>query len=294
MKIPFSIFTLIALFSEYWAYEISIHDKPVSENDTPIEAFIINGVPAKKAEYPFISQLYVSSDKGVSFGFSCTGSLIADQYVVTAAHCIYDDDNKQIKNSELYLNIGSDKLATSADIPKFYKVTKIYTNNYISNNDMDIALLKLDKKVTESVATPVKVYPYKIFDNLPVDVAGFGVTNVQENKVSNQLMKTSISVSSSSQCKKFNPRWINNSGPSVCSISQDGNDSCQGDSGGPMVTKINNTNTLVGLTSWGQSMIQGSPVLCGDNTIAYYTRAAYFVIWIASIIGVDYNTLIQL
>ncbi|OMJ25768.1 Kallikrein-10 [Smittium culicis] len=294
MKISFRLIPLIALISKSWQYEISINDKPVSENDIPIEAFIINGVPAKKAEYPFISQLYISSDNGVSFGFSCTGSLIADQYVVTAAHCMYGDDNQQRKNSELYLNIGNDKLATSADIPKFYKVTNVYMNNYISNNLMDIALLKLDRKVASSIATPVKVYPYKITDKLPVEVAGFGVTNIKENKVSSQLMKTSISVSSSSQCKKFNPGWVNNSGPSVCSISQDGHDSCQGDSGGPMVTKINNINTLVGLTSWGQSMIQGSPVLCGDNTIAFYTRAAYFVIWVASIIGVDYNTLIQL
>ncbi|OMJ25769.1 Chymotrypsinogen B [Smittium culicis] len=274
-------------------YQINVNGTTSDELNPAIFAQIINGTPATKAEYPFISQIYQTNDNGNNFSFICTASLISSQYIVTAAHCVYNN-NVLKSTSQLYFNIGKQNLAVSADIPSFYKATNIYVNQYLARPQHDIAIVKLDRAVAATVATPAKIYPYKVTTSLPIEVAGFGVTNLAQNQVSSKLMKTSITVSESSKCPTFGPSWKSNSGPSICSITASGNDSCQGDSGGPMVTKINGVNTLVGVTSYGQNMTPGSTANCGANNIAFYTRAAYFAPWVSSLLGADIKSIIQL
>lgn len=53
------------------------------------ESNIINGSPAQLAEYPHVVALGYSNNQG-SYDFDCGGTLIADNWVVTAAHCIKD------------------------------------------------------------------------------------------------------------------------------------------------------------------------------------------------------------
>lgn len=50
---------------------------------------IINGSPASLTEFPHMVALgYPNAKNG--FDFNCGGSLIAEQWIVTAAHCIKD------------------------------------------------------------------------------------------------------------------------------------------------------------------------------------------------------------
>ncbi|OMJ20376.1 Urokinase-type plasminogen activator, partial [Smittium culicis] len=254
---------------------------------------IVNGVRTGTDLYPFISQLYYSGDNGGSYYFSCTASLISEQYVVSAAHCIFDDNGIMKPANRLSFFIGSANLATGSDISSFYTVTNVYTTGFEKDISKDIAIFKLNKKVPSSVATPVKVYPYKVTTELPVEVAGFG-SSYSSGPLSNVLQRAIISVAGDSRCSINNSGWTNNSGPLVCSISPSGNDSCNGDSGGPLVAKLNGKRTLVGIVSWGRNMDPNSNQNCGENTVAYYARAAYFVKWIASVIGVDYTSLIEL
>ncbi|OMJ19414.1 Chymotrypsinogen B2 [Smittium culicis] len=274
-------------------YQINVNGTTADELNTSIFAQIINGTPATKTEYPFISQVYQTTDNGNNFSFICTASLISSQYIVTAAHCVYNN-NILKPASQLYFNIGKQNLAVSADISSFYKATNIYVNQYLTLPQQDIAIVKLDRAVPATVATPAKIYPYKLKTSLPIEVAGFGVTDLTKNQVSSKLMKTTITISESSKCSTFGPSWKSNSGQSVCTITTSGNDSCQGDSGGPMVTKINGVNTLVGVTSYGQNMTPGNNSNCGANNIAFYTRAAYFAPWVSSLIGADIKSIIQL
>ncbi|PVZ99130.1 hypothetical protein BB558_004861 [Smittium angustum] len=260
-------------------------------SDDVVIANIINGKAASTVQYPFISQIF--RDFGnKQFSFICTGSLIDQNYIVTAGHCV-NDENYNLLGSNLFkVYAGSETLLSPTD-KRLRTVTKIYTHGYSSKTpELDIAILKLSSPITAAEATPVKFYAYKINDNLPVEVAGFGVTNYGSNTPSNQLLKTLISVSSSQNCTDYGVNWSSNSGPQICSESYTGNDSCQGDSGGPLVAKINGNRVLVGVTSWGTNKDSNSNVLCGENVIAYYTRSGYFLTWIASVLGVDYKKIL--
>ncbi|OLY81090.1 Elastase-1 [Smittium mucronatum] len=274
-------------------YTIFTDPNSASDDQTSISTSIINGVVTGTDYYPFISQLYITENNGSSYNFICTAELIGQQYILTAAHCV-SDNSLRLRSPSLYrLNIGSATLATSNDLNNLYTVTNIYSAGYSSNLANDVVILKLNKPVPSSVATPVKVYPYKITASLPVEVAGFGST-YYGGPVSKTLLRALINVSESSSCSAFNPDWANNSGPLVCSISPSGNDSCNGDAGGPMVAKLNGKRVLVGTVSYGENMDRSNVVNCGANNVSYYVRTAYFVKWIASVMKVDYNTLIEI
>ncbi|OMH79782.1 Tryptase [Zancudomyces culisetae] len=147
--------------------------------------------------------------------------------------------------------------------------------------------MSLEKPVPSSVATPIKIYLFRVYNKLLVTVAGWGVTKAGSVTPSNTLLKTVVNIFSSSNCTKYNPNWTTNYGARLCQESYNGNDSCQGDSGGPQVTLYGGEQVLVGVKSKGRNKNPKFTNKCGKNNIAYYTRVGYFLNFISNETGVS-------
>ncbi|OMH78887.1 Chymotrypsinogen B [Zancudomyces culisetae] len=267
----------------------STNQKQNSDDDQAIVPNIINGVQPDSGEFGFAAQVFYKYQG--QYQFVCGGALISDSYVVTAGHCVIINGVLSAP-SDMMVIVGSSILRNpNAPGASYYSVVKVNPGDYASNRAHDVALLKLATPVPSSVATPVKVYPYRMDPGMQAQVAGWGVYNMNIPMPSMNLLKTTVDISSSSNCTLYNGNWKSNFGPLLCQENYNGNDSCQGDSGGPLVMTINGIQALVGITSKGGNKDPYATNLCGYNTIAYYSRTAFFLRFIADELGVKMRDL---
>ncbi|OMH83547.1 Trypsin-1, partial [Zancudomyces culisetae] len=250
-------------------------------------ARIINGSPAALQEFPYAVFIYSEVSRSAEV---CTGSLIADNVVVTAAHCLLYNLSYTFSPSQMLVSAGS--VSNIRNNYDRYKVSKVIPHPQFSKASLrnDIGLIILSSPVPSSKATPATIYNESVKDNMNVIAAGWGVTSNDEDATSASVLnKVPLVTSSSATCKTLNPFWSSNSGSSICTLNVSGQDTCYGDSGGPLAYPVNGANYLVGLTSLGNapgSENSDDPPICGaEGGAGYYTRVAYYLDWIVQVTG---------
>ena len=223
---------------------------------------IINGHEATAHSWPWIVALYYRGS------FRCGGALVSNfQYVLTAAHCVDDDDfNPSLMqvyaglHSRSSLSDGQVRTVSNYKIHPNYVSTATYVNN-------DIAVLKLPSSFNSNDNVNLCCLPPSSSTipslNESAVIIGWGTTIAGvSSSISSKLLQAEIFIDGvSALCDaSANPEV------KFCA-GYNGRDSCQGDSGGPLMTKINNTWACTGIVSYGIS--------CGLGS-GYYTRVANF------------------
>jgi trypsin len=206
----------------------------------PIQGLIVGGEEAKRGEFPFI----VSLQSGSHF---CGGSLISDEWVLTAAHCVGGSGFKvvvglhNLKESE-----GSQTFQTARVIP--------HPQYNRSTMDYDYALVKLNAKTSFQ---PVSINETEISvpsSDTTIDsvTAGWGYLKEGAWRLSDILQKVTVPLVSTEDCNKSYDGDITER--MICAgLVEGGKDSCQGDSGGPLLVHdyVRDQPVLAGVVSWG-------------------------------------------
>jgi len=188
----------------------------------------------------------------------CTGTLVSDDVVVTAAHCMdvastWSHSYRTMSTRNLAVYIGDDP---SVDLASHvYPVTDIqiyssYDRRLIRN---DIALVRLATPFTESV-TPVQPLPSSEgFDSTDVgetlNFAGFGVTEAGSSGVKLQA----DGVLAGTGCAVSSCRGSSDTATQISYAQDSGTGPCYGDSGGPAFVARSGTTYLGGVTSYGDA-----------------------------------------
>ncbi|XP_026558992.1 ovochymase-1 [Pseudonaja textilis] len=188
----------------------------------------------------------------------CGGSLIGDDVVVTAAHCIIDFDLKVVKN--LIVTVGEFDLGSGDEEEQNVPVSEIVVHpdfNRFGYMDSDIALLYLKHHVQYGYEVQPICLPHKedVFEagTLCV-VSGWGKTS-EAGSLSRILQEVELPIIDSITCSEL-LKTLNlppGQRSMLCAGFPDGGrDACKGDSGGPLACrKASGLWTLVGITSWG-------------------------------------------
>uniref|UniRef100_W8BJ10 Serine protease easter n=1 Tax=Ceratitis capitata TaxID=7213 RepID=W8BJ10_CERCA len=244
---------------------------------------IYGGRIASIDEFPWTARLiYISNDNDVDY--SCGGSLINKDFVLTAAHCVHKSN---VESKWFFKGVRLGEWNTTTDVdcdidcapphsdidcPEIIIHDKYNPNTYKN----DIALLRLEKSVAptkfiQPVCLPSKSSQTRNYQNEEVEVAGWGKTETSEH--SEVKMKATLRVLNSTICDTKFRKSVN----VICAQGDKGSDSCGGDSGGPLMykDKKNLKIYLIGVVS------SGTGEKCGAaNTIGVYTNVSAHMDWI--------------
>lgn len=253
---------------------------------------IVGGDDAEEASSPWQVMLYKRQPQELL----CGASLISDQWVLTAAHCIlYPPWNKNFTPSQILVRLGKHNRARyEQGQEKIVPIDEIIVHpkyNWKENLNRDIALLHLKRVVQfddriHPVCLPSKQVAQKLmFEGYKGRVTGWGNLKETWNPSSKNLpvvlqqihlpivdqdtcrASTSVRITDNMFCAGFKP-----------GETQRG-DACEGDSGGPFVMKNPDDQRWyqIGIVSWGEGCDR-------DGKFGFYTHLFRMRRWMKKVI----------
>lgn len=238
-------------------------------------AKITGGTSTDISDYPW--QVYFEAGD-----YTCGGSIISNQWILTAAHCTMDDNGKAIPASQMDVIVGANNPAGGDG--KKYTVSEYIVHSAFNLSTLvnDIALLKLSTPISYTNATPIRPVSRQDAADGATDpgvmswVTGYGMTSVRPAVFPTSLQKVQLPIISTTQASTV---WSDIPSTDLMAGYKNGNkDACSGDSGGPLVVPVGSEYKVAGIVSWGSS---------NCNTYGAYTRVSDFQQWITDNTGIE-------
>jgi secreted trypsin-like serine protease len=232
---------------------------------------IVGGDEAAENQFPWQVAVYFDTSDGTFF---CGGALVAENWVLTAGHCVY--------HAEVFtLHLGSNSLVDDDDNRVTVAATYSVPHPDYDPSDLenDIGLIRIDTAYKTN--DHIKVIPLassELGADVDVIVSGWGASGDWDG-VENHLRFVGLKTLSNDDCKAVYGEAVITDGM-VCAVGPNSEGTCNGDSGGPLVIDDGSGNSVhVGVVSWA------SASGCETNHPSGYTRTAAYRDWVESVIG---------
>ncbi|XP_061390753.1 serine protease grass-like [Musca vetustissima] len=245
------------------------------------------GHEARLMGFPWMALLVYDDERDP---YKCGGSIISEQYVLTAAHCV-----KGRERTILYVRLGEHRKSTPIDCvtlgpqttcapaPVEVRIAEFIIHPKYRSVYNDIALLRLERKVEPD--RHIKPICLPIYDNLRTKeneqyvLSGWGRT---ETGNSSDVLRVAIIpqvdlISCQNQLRPFGLTYQLDH-THICAGAKNLVDACKGDSGGPIgYTGIYN--------EWSRFIQYGVVTVgvsnCGETNVpGIYANVSHYMQWI--------------
>ena len=235
---------------------------------------IVNGL--RTVAFPNVAAILDSSTNSEF----CTGTLIGCRTVITAAHCVCEDDGPACQGSNPPSRTDPSDMLVFFQHAGTFSVTSVKVHpSFEFGTGHDVALLTLGDMV-EGIKPARINTTSRPANGSTGGIVGFGLTHsdLDDSGIKRQglvkLSSCSVVPGSTHLCWQFaNP---------VGTAGQDSN-TCLGDSGGPLFVNFGSGNVIAGVTSGGTSGTCQTPDSSWDNDI-FVDRS-----WVQNNAGADIN-----
>ncbi|XP_061584919.1 elastase 3 like [Cololabis saira] len=200
----------------------------------PLTSRVVNGEDAKPHSWPW--QISLQYERDGEWRHTCGGSLIAANWVMTAAHCINSKLSYRVMVGKH--NLVEEEVGSKAILPENFFVNSKWNPIFVALGN-DIALIKLSEPVTLSDHVQLACIPPAgtILSNLyPCYITGWGRLYTG-GPIADNLQQALMPVADHATCSQ--PDWwgIALRTTMVCAGGDGIVAGCNGDSGGPLNCK---------------------------------------------------------
>jgi len=236
---------------------------------------IIGGYGAVQSDWPFMA-FVLHFDASGNPDFSCTGTVVAPNVVLTAGHCAVDESTGLTLNpSGFAIATGSVDWTNTAQ-RQVSAVSRVIVNPYYDSisDESDAALLVLSDPTT-APAIPLATSADNYLEQAGSGalIAGWGQTYFGDPLIQTYLQWAPTVVQSSGYCSGLKSDFDASS--ELCAVNPPDflTGTCDGDSGGPLAA-FGPTGQLIEI-----GIVDEGPTDCNTDTADYFAAAIPLYAW---------------
>ena len=294
-KVVVGLLAPLIYSSSVMATENAVEPAP----DAGVAPYIVNGSNASVSDFPSMASLFIDRidyDGVYSTGAYCGATILDPTHILTAAHCIYGNEEGQLFTT-VVPQLEDTSEFPNGNIQKSRVVEVYYRSDYSDGlSDLwrnDVAVLKLESALNiDSVNDVVKRPSNDSYRSAVNDFVAVGHGDTRSGFDSTTILqKAPLNYVDNSTCASA---FIDGSALTdnqLCFIGDYSmltrlyGGTCQGDSGGPVYWKDGADYRQVGITSFGPETCGGGSITSGVKVTSVFTELLDYEAWIDSVVA---------
>ncbi|XP_062710765.1 transmembrane protease serine 9-like [Aedes albopictus] len=256
------------------------------EKKTVVQQLIANGYKTFTGSWPWHGAMFRRYKDGAIL-YTCGVTIMTEQFVITAAHCTFDGENKLLADHVL-IKVGINNLDSPERHVQQHDVDVIIRHEDFNNitSENDIAILKLYSEITyNSYIQSICLWQGDTQSSKLISqvgyIVGWGLN--EDYRMPQDLNEATVQIVSRRECIESDRSHFSKfsfESKTFCAGHRNGTQITQGDSGGGLFIRVGLNWVLRGIVS--NALLDDDLLHVSEDSYVVFTDVAFYMSWIIS------------